>query len=243
MIKRKKILIVDDDSLVRMMVLEILKKLTFVDFFEAENGFQAVKIASEIRPHLILMDVIMPEMDGYTTCKLIKNNPTLHSTIIIFMTSINVNSDINEKIIDAGGEDLLRKPLNAAELYFRVKNYLMLAKARSSIFTTETKPIENSHKDQQENIDLGKGFYYHFDTKTLRYDTSSIPLMKQEILFLEELLRHTNQIVMYDQILSTISTHGASSIANIRTLVKLIRQKTYKELITTLPSVGYRINI
>lgn len=243
MIKRKKVLIVDDDGLVRMMVLDILKKLTFVDFFEAENGFQAVKIASDIRPHLILMDVIMPEMDGYATCKLIKNNPSLHSTIIIFMTSINVNSDLNEKITDAGGEDLLRKPLNAAELYFRVKNYLMLAKARSSIFTTETKAIENSHKDNQENIDLGKGFYYHFDTKTLRCDTSSIPLMKQEFLLLEELLRHTNQIVTYDQLLSTISTHGASSIANIRTLVKLLRQKTYKELITTLPSVGYRINI
>lgn len=243
MLKRKKILIVDDDSLIRMMVLEILKKLTFVDFFEAENGEEAVKLASQIQPHLILMDVVMPKVDGYAACRQIKNNPALHSTIIIFMSSISLDSEIKEKIIDAGGEDILRKPLNATELYFRVKNYLMLAKARSNNFGIEVKPAISLSIDQHQNIPLGKDFFYQIDAKVLHHNNLHIPLMKQEILLLEELLLHKNQIVTYDQIFKAISNNGSSSIANIRTLVKLIRSKTYKELIITLPSIGYRIII
>ncbi len=241
MTKRKKVLIVDDDNLMRMMVLDILQKLTFVDFFEAENGEEAIKIASEIHPHLILMDVIMPKLDGYDTCRQIKNDPALHSSIVIFMTSLYLNNDINEKIIDAGGEDILRKPINATELYFRVKNYLMLAKARSNKLDIELNSVTKSPIKEYETLALGQDFFYRFDAKTLYKGDLLIPLMNQEILLLEELLNHRNQIVTYDQILNVISNNCNSSIANIRTLVKLIRSKTYKELINTLPSVGYRI--
>lgn len=239
MLKRKKVLIVDDDGTMRLLILEVLKKLSFVDFFEAENGEEAVKIAYKERPHLILMDIIMPKMDGYEACRQIKNNPELHSSIIIFMTAVGTDG-INEKIIDAGGEDILRKPLDTGELYFRVKNYLMLAKARANNFGIGITPVEE-HSGHTKNIDLGRDFFYQVEAKILRHNDRYIPLMKQEILLLEELIAHRNQILTYEQILRVISIHGESTIANIRTLIKLIRSKTYKELITTLPSIGYRL--
>lgn len=240
MLTRKKVLIVDDDELIRTLVIEVLKKLSFVDFFEAESGEKAVEIAQREHPHLILMDILMPKMDGYEACRLIKNDPLSQSAIVIFMTAVGV-TEINEKIILAGGEDILRKPLDAAELYFRVKNYLMLAKARANNFALDVKPTEGPCVHQEHSIALGKGFFYQFEAKVLCHNNVYIPLMKQEILLLEELLNHKNQVITYDQILSVISNHGESTIANIRTLVKLIRRKTYKELITTLPSIGYRI--
>ena len=242
MIKRKKVLIVDDDVLIRMGIIEVLKKLTYVDFFEATNGIEAIEIAHNQHPHLILMDVLMPEMDGYEACKIIKNDPLCQSAIIIFMTGIGIDA-INEKIIQAGGEDILRKPLNAVELFFRVKNYLQLAKARANNFGMETKPVEGRCLHEKQSIAIGKGFFYQTDAKVLCHNNQYIPLMKQEILLLEELLRHRNQVLTYDHILHVISANADSSIANIRTLVKLIRRKTYKELITTLPSLGYRITL
>lgn len=240
MLKRKKVLIVDDDDFIRSFVLEVLKKLTFVDFFEANSGEQAVEIARTEHPHVILMDILMPTMNGYDACRLIKNDPASQSAIVLFMTSVNA-SEINEKIILAGGEDILRKPLDGAELYFRVKNYLMLAKARADNFDTKATPTEGPCVHQQQSIALGKGFFYQFEAKVLCCNNQYIPLMKQEILFLEELLRHKNQVVTYEQILGAISKNADSSIANIRTLVKLLRRKTYKEFISTLPSIGYRI--
>lgn len=240
MIKRKKVLIADDDKDIRKLVVKVLEKLTFVDFFEAKNGEEAVKIAQKEHPHLILMDTLMPIIDGYEACKQIKNNLSTHMAIIIFMTAVGVD-DINEQIIHAGGEDILRKPLDEAELYFRVKNYLMLAKARANNFGMETKPIEGPCLHQKQSIALGKGFFYQIEAKVLCHNNQYIPLMKQEILLLEELLRHKNQALTYDQILHVIAVNGESTIANIRTLVKLIRRKTYKEFITTIPSLGYRI--
>lgn len=235
----KKVLIVDDDPSTRMLSRKVLKKLDFVDFLEAENGEDAIRIAREEEPDLILMDVVMPGIGGYEACRRIKQDSMRHtSTIIIFLTAVRIE-EIEDKIIQAQGDDLLHKPLNASELYFRVKNYLTL------MVHQEKEEECNPSADEPsavcaERIDLGKGFYYEAHAKRLLRANHYIPLMQQEILLLEAFIKNQHHVMSYEQLLHIIGKNGESTIANLRTLIKLLRRKTYRELIRTLPSIGYQ---
>lgn len=244
MMPRKKVLIVDDDATTRLLVRKVLMKLDFVDFLEAENGKKAIEIAGFERPNLVLMDVVMPGMDGYEVCRQIKNNPNLKSTIVLFMTAVSMD-EIDNRIIDVQGDDLLRKPLDASELYFRVKNYLTLVMPEKDMSEREERGRSELMKDfnlcaEGEHIDLGEGFCYQVECKSLCKNQQYIALMKQEILLLEAFIKYRNQVLSYEQLLNMIGKNGDSTIANLRTLIKLLRRKTYKGLIQTLPSVGYR---
>lgn len=241
----KKVLIVDDDSSARLIVRQVLKRLDFVEFLEAEGGVEAVSIAHEQRPDLILMDICMPGMDGYEACRQIKSNPLLQSAIVVFMTAVCMD-EIDDKIIQVGGDDLLRKPLDASELYFRVRNYLTLLvppKAeKQKILGDEFKSHGECRLYEEEStVPLGQGFLYQYDVKSLCKDNIFIPLMRQEILLLETLLRHKNRMVSYELLVSAISQGNESSVANVRTLVKLLRHKTYDGLIKNLSSYGYQL--
>ncbi|MDP3466605.1 MAG: response regulator transcription factor [Sulfuricurvum sp.] len=244
MTPRKKVLIVDDDATTRLLVRKVLMKLDFVDFLEAESGKEALKITRKERPNLILMDVVMPGMDGYEACRQIKNDPKLKSTVVIFMTAVRMD-EIDDRIIQVQGDDLLRKPLDASELYFRVKNYLILLMPKNDTSEREESSISELMEDfnpcdEGEYIDLGEGFYYQVECKSLCKNQQNISLMKQEILLLEAFIKYRNQVLSYEQLLHIIGKNGDSTIANLRTLIKLLRRKTYKGLIQTLPSVGYR---
>ena len=242
----KKVLIVDDDPDARLIVSLVLKKLDFVEFLEAKSAEEAIAIAQEKRPDLILMDICMPGMDGYEACRQIKSNPLLKSTIIIFMTAVCMD-EIDDRIILAGGDDLLRKPLDASELYFRVKNYLTLLvpnKDVSQKAESEYQPTTQFHLcDEESTVSLGQGFLYQYDLKTLCKDNTFIPLMRQEILLLEALLANKNRMVSYELLVSAISQENESSVGNVRTLVKLLRRKTYDGLIKNLSSYGYQLVI
>lgn len=239
----KKILIVDDDIHARQLIQKVLKKLDSVIFLEAENGKEAIEIARASQPELILMDVVMPGIDGYEACRQIKNDPQLKSTTVIFMTYL-FTYEIDDKIAQVQGDDLLRKPVDASELYFRVKNYLSLSMPpRGDPAKAATHPIKAIASVEETTVDLGKGFLYHYDLKCIRQDQRLIPLMKQEVLLLEILIDYKDRIVSYDQLLIAISEESMSSVANVRTLVKLLRSKTYSELIKNLNSYGYQLAI
>lgn len=215
----QKILIVDDDDEIRHLVARVLAKLSFVELLEADSGEKAVQTAREEEPDIILMDILMPGMDGYEACRRIKNEPKLTDTIVIFMSAVS-KMEIDDKMIQVGGDDVLRKPVDASELYFRVRNYLL---------------------NQDGTIDLGQGFHYRANAKRLSQNDRQIPLMQQEVLLLEALIHYKKRVVPYDQLLQIISKNGDSTIANLRTLIKLLRAKTYKELIKTYSSIGYQL--
>lgn len=243
---RKKVLIVDDDSDTRQLVRKVLQKLDFIDFLEAESAEESIAIAHMERPDLILMDILLPGIDGYEACRKIKSDPILKSTIVIFMTGLSMD-EIDDKIIQVNGDDLLRKPLDVSELYFRIKNYLTLVMIRNNHTDLEchAESMEAYFLcDEGRTINLGQGFLYQAHIKSLCKEHHFIPLMKQEILLLETFIRHKNHIVSYEQLVNAISEKGESStIGNVRTLVKLLRRKTYPELIQNQHSFGYKLII
>lgn len=118
---KKKILIVDDEPHVRRLVRTVLSK----DFtvLEAEDGKQAIEIAATQKPDLILMDIMMPRMDGYTSCSAIKNDPTTKSIPVLMVTALGF--ELNVKLGQQMGADgYMTKPFTAQDLFDKIAEFL-----------------------------------------------------------------------------------------------------------------------
>ena len=116
----KKILIVDDNQeLIR--VLQLLLK--DYELILAENGKQAVEMAFTLEPDLVLMDIIMPEMDGLQATRLIRQNPKTRSMPILAITA-GVSNGIQEECAESGCDDFIAKPFTIEQLAFRIENLL-----------------------------------------------------------------------------------------------------------------------
>lgn len=114
-----------DDSIESLMILEcLLEKLCRVH--TAKNGTEALSRAAEIRPDLILLDVVMPGTDGFGTCKALKSLPGTAHTPVIFLTGLSTSSDRLAGFA-AGGVDYVTKPFDGEEIRARVKTHLRLA--------------------------------------------------------------------------------------------------------------------
>ena len=121
---KRKILIVDDEPNVRRLLHTLLKKKFTV--VEAEDGKQAVKMAGLEKPDLILMDIMMPKMDGYTSCYTLKQEPATRSIPIIMLTAIDLklNLQLSEEI---GADGYITKPFNSRDLLDNITQVLSTA--------------------------------------------------------------------------------------------------------------------
>jgi len=131
MIQKKNILIVDDNQINLQVVSSFLKEQNY-NIAVALDGFDAIKILKDTQIDLIVMDVMMPQMDGFETCKRIKEEDSLKDIPIIFLTAKTQTKDIIEGF-QAGGVDYVTKPFNGEELIMRIKTHLELADAKQTI--------------------------------------------------------------------------------------------------------------
>lgn len=104
-----RILIVDDDILNRFLLVHMLEQQGYTDCYEAENGFEALALAKRINPDLILLDIIMPVMDGYEVTPLLKQLAGDIYLPIIFITSLD-EEDALARCLEVGGDDFVTKP-------------------------------------------------------------------------------------------------------------------------------------
>ncbi len=128
--KRGKILIVDDVSKNIQLIANLLKETYDLAF--ALDGKQAVSQALNNEFDLILLDIMMPEMDGFQVCELLKNEEKTKDTPIIFLTAKTDTESITRGF-ELGGVDYITKPFNALELKARVKTHLQLKKSREAL--------------------------------------------------------------------------------------------------------------
>jgi two-component system alkaline phosphatase synthesis response regulator PhoP len=121
---KKKILIVDDEPNVRRLVHTILGKDFIV--LEAEDGKQAIDVAGTQAPDLILMDMLMPRMDGLTACYTIKNDPTTKSIPVLMLTAIGF--ELNVKLSQQMGADAyMTKPFTSQALLEKIAQFLAIS--------------------------------------------------------------------------------------------------------------------
>jgi DNA-binding response OmpR family regulator len=123
---RSKILIVDDSAFEQRLLTDLLSELPY-KVSVAFNGLQGYQLALANRPDLILLDVRMPNMDGYTACRLLKANPVTQDIPVIFLSGADADDD---RILglSIGGVDFVSKPFSPGELAARIQVHLNLAK-------------------------------------------------------------------------------------------------------------------
>ena len=126
-----RILVVDDTPANIQTVAAILKERGY-QLSIATNGKQALDVLARVRPDLILLDVMMPEMDGFETCRRLKENEAWREIPIIFLTAKTETADL-VKGFEAGAVDYVGKPFNAHELLARVNTHLTIDQLRRSL--------------------------------------------------------------------------------------------------------------
>jgi DNA-binding response OmpR family regulator len=114
----KKLLVVDDDDHVRELVRMALEGRDY-QIIEASQGGEAIKLARQHRPELILLDVVLPDISGLHVCRVIKGDPDLVGTPIVMLTSMAQMSDFGEAD-DAGADDYVTKPFSPKALAKRI---------------------------------------------------------------------------------------------------------------------------
>jgi adenylate cyclase len=131
-LKQAAVLVVDDSRTMRLALIRALNALGFRNITEATNGKQALELLDRVQPHLILLDVVMPEMDGFETCRRIKASEQWRHVPIVFLTSKTETTDIVQGF-ELGAVDYVAKPYNAHELLARVNTHLTLDELRRSL--------------------------------------------------------------------------------------------------------------
>jgi adenylate cyclase len=126
------LLVVDDSRTMRLALIRALNNLGFRNITEAANGQQALDLLPQAKPHLILLDVVMPEMDGFETCRRIKASEQWRHIPVIFLTAKTETADI-VKGFELGAVDYVAKPFNTHELLARVNTHLTMDELRRNL--------------------------------------------------------------------------------------------------------------
>jgi two-component system phosphate regulon response regulator PhoB len=119
---RARILVVDDEAAIREYETSLLSELGH-EVLTAADGAEALRLACERRPHLVLLDTMMPELSGIEVCRQLRADPRTRDIRIIMVSAVDAKRALEESII-AGADDFLAKPVHALELMVRVRSIL-----------------------------------------------------------------------------------------------------------------------
>ena len=131
-----KILLVDDDAVGRAAVGQMLRTNGF-EVIEAVDGTSALKRFKEDHPDLVLLDVVMPEPDGFEVCRTLKADPETRLTPVVLLTGLDKTND-RVKGIEAGADEFLSKPVESIELIARARSLLNLKRFTDALERAET---------------------------------------------------------------------------------------------------------
>lgn len=144
------ILVVDDEQ-DNFEIIEILLYQQCYHLNYAADGAEALNLIEHLKPDVILLDVIMPELNGIEVCKLIKSNPNWHQIPIIMVTALNSKKDL-ACCLEAGADDFLSKPINAIELRARIASMLRIKKQYDA--------LEAAMKSLESTLELREDMSY-----------------------------------------------------------------------------------
>ncbi|MBF0371367.1 MAG: SpoIIE family protein phosphatase [Magnetococcales bacterium] len=177
--RKNRILIVDDERFNIQVLVELLK--TDYKLIAAKNGRQAIKAArSDPPPDLILLDIMMPEMDGYEVCRLLKEEPHTQDIPVIFITGMT-NVEDETKGLELGAIDYITKPISPSVVLARVRTHLALRAAHQKL------AILNDHllmeREFIESIIEKMRGSERFDDHALRYLLAPVEKTMGDMLF------------------------------------------------------------
>lgn len=222
--KKIKVLLVDDEP----DILEFLSYNLIKEGYEvstASNGLEAVKRAKVEKPALILLDVMMPEMDGIEACSEIRKIDSLNKTLIVFLTA-RTEEFSQLAGYEAGADDYITKPVKPKVLLSKIKALLRLN-------ATDEKP----QLIQLDDLVIDRETY----TVSLAGEEFTLPLKEFELLAL--LASYPQKVFKRDEILEKV--WGNEVVVGERTIdvhIRKLREKFGNDRLSTIKGVGYKLN-
>jgi len=222
-----RLLLVDDEQDILEFLSYNLKNEGFV-LYTATNGIEALKIAKEVKPHLVLLDVMMPGMDGIETCEEIRKLPDLENTLISFLTARG--EDYSQIAgFDAGGDDYITKPIKPKLLVSKIKSLLKRSQLENGKNDDTIAKIVSGDLviDRERYIVLLKGKEIFFPRK--EFELLSLLISKPDKVFSRE--------EIFDRI------WGDNIVVGDRTIdvhIRKLREKLGDDYIRTIKGIGYK---
>lgn len=202
-----KILVVDDEAM-NLQVLRDMLSGTYALVY-AKNGLQALDTARRHRPDLILLDVMMPDLDGYEVCRRLKADPALRHIPVIFVTAMDAEDD-EMKGFEAGAVDYLTKPLSAALVHARIRTHIALVDQVSML---DRLCVAGEYKDQETGNHVRRiGIYAELLARALGWGPDACHAIRQAAP-----MHDIGKIAIPDRILLKPGKLDAEEMAIMRT--------------------------
>jgi len=222
-----KILLVDDEPDILEFMEYNLKKEGY-QVLQAKNGKEAVEIAKKEFPHLVILDIMMPIMDGIEACRVMREIPELQNTLITFLTARN--EEYSQLAgFDVGADDYITKPIKPRIMLSRVKALLR----RLNGSTGSSTPVV-----QIGNLKIDRESYLVYK------GDDSIVLPRKEFELLALLTSKPGKVFTREDILSRV--WGSDIVVGDRTIdvhIRKIREKLGDDSIKTIKGIGYKFDI
>lgn len=221
-----KVLVVDDEE----SIVELLKYNLEKDGYEVKtalNGAQAVEIARKFAPELVLLDIMMPVMDGVETCRQLRSISDLQKTFIIFLTA-RAEEYSEVAAFEVGADDYITKPIKPRALMSRINAY----------FRRDTKKTSQVNLINIGDLVIDRTSY------TIKVSDREINLPKKEFELLYFLALNPNKVFSREDLLENI--WGTDVYVLARTVdvhIRKVREKIGEDYITTVKGVGYKFSL
>ena len=212
-----RILIVDDEDDIREFIGYNLRREGY-EIYTATNGAEALEMVGALRPHLILLDMMMPVMDGRQACDQMRKMPELKETIIIFLSAVQ-EEQCQLESYEAGADDYITKPVSMRVLCSRVNAVMKRLKPEAN------RPL---------NIDS--------DSRVVTTPQGEMLLPKKEFEILQMLLSEPGKVFTREEIFRKI--WGGEVVVGDRTLdvhIRRLRRKLGDQAIETHKGIGFKI--
>lgn len=222
----QKVLVVDDEEPILELLKYNLEKQGY-DVRTASDGFTAVETARRFHPDLVLLDIMMPKMDGVETCRQIRAIPELQNTFVVFLTA-RAEEYSEVAAFDVGADDYITKPIKPRALMSRI----------SALFRRDSKKKSSSSQIKIGDLMIDRTSY------TIKVKGKEISLPKKEFELLFFLAQNPNKVFSRDDLLQNI--WGSDVYVLARTVdvhIRKVREKIGDDYITTVKGVGYKFNL
>jgi two-component system, OmpR family, alkaline phosphatase synthesis response regulator PhoP len=218
-----KVLVVDDEEPILELLKYNLEKEGY-DVKTASDGLKAVEIAKRFIPDLVLLDIMMPKMDGVETCRLIREIPEMQKSYVVFLTA-RAEEYSEVAAFDVGADDYITKPIKPRALMSRI----------TALFRRDLKQNSPSSIITIGDLTIDRGSY------TIKLKNKEIILPKKEFELLYFLAQNPNKVYTREDLLHNI--WGTDVYVLARTVdvhIRKVREKIGEEYITTIKGVGYK---
>ena len=221
-----KILVIDDEKDILLLLKYNLEQEGYT-VKTVESGVEALKIVDKFSPQLILLDIMMPKLDGIETCIKLRSIESLSNAYIIFLTAREEEySEV--AAFDAGADDYITKPIKPRALISRI----------NSFFKRRFSKKDSSLVQEVENLKIDKNSY------TTILEGKKIYLPKKEFELLFFLMKNSSKVYSRDSLLSNVWGSGVHVVARtVDVHIRKLREKIGENFIKTIKGVGYKFEV